>query len=493
VSTTTRRFAAGVGWLYSLRWVERLADFALVVVLARLLSPDDFGLVAIATSVVAIIEGLAAFDVSKALIRTRDDDRALFDTAWTLAALRGLLSGLLMLAIAPFVTDTRIAAILCVLALSPVLAGLANPRFVTYERELAYSPVAGLTLAARVVSVLVTLVLAVAYRSYWALVVGVLANTLASTVLSYALRPYRPRVSFARNADLFAFSGWLSLATIVTTLAMETDRIIVGRLLGIAEAGLYFMTQRVGVLPTRELISPLQRILFPSFSEVAGDRERLRRVASESIGLLGSLSLPAGVGFALIAGDFVPLALGPQWLAIIPLLRVLVPYLGVRGTLSMAWPCVMAQGEVRLLFWVALVYALVHLPVFITGTAVFGLSGAIWSIVLAGVFYTFLNAWMLRRTLGISAGEILARLRRPLLATGAMAGVVLGLGATAALGPDSGTGPWTSLLTKTLAGAIAFPVALFGLWRLEGRPPGAEHRLLQLLARPSRGGGYTSP
>jgi O-antigen/teichoic acid export membrane protein len=318
--------------------------------------------------------------------------------------------------------------------------------------------------------------------------VGVLVHTLSSTVLSYVLRPYRPRVSFARTADLFAFSGWLSLATIVTTLAMETDRIIVGRLLGVARAGLYFMTTRVGVLPTRELISPLQRILFPSFSEVAHDRERLRRLAGESIGLLGSLSLPAGVGFALVAGEFVPLALGPQWLTIIPLLRVLVPYLGVRATLSMARPCVMAQGRVRLLFGVSLAYAVVHLPVFIAGTALFGLAGAIWSIVVAGVYYTFLNAWMLRRTLGISPTEILGQLRRPLLATAAMAAAVVGLEITT----TPGLGLVAALLSKTLVGGAAFVAALFGLWRLEGRPPGVERRLLQLLPWPSRGGGHTS-
>jgi PST family polysaccharide transporter len=77
---------------------------------------------------------------------------------------------------------------------------------------------------------------------------------------------------------------------------------------------------------------------------------------------------------------------------------VLVPYLGVRATLSMTWPCAMALGRVRLLFWVCFVYALVHLPVFIAGTVIFGLKGAIWSIVAAGVFYTYLNVLLLKKT-----------------------------------------------------------------------------------------------
>ena len=233
------------------------------------------------------------------------------------------------------------------------------------------------------------------------------------------------------------------------------------------------MTQRIGVLPTRELISPLQRILFPSFSELADEPARLRRVVRESINVLGSLSLPAGCGFALVANDFVPLALGDQWTAIVPLLTVLVPYLGLRATLSMTLPCVMALGRTRLLFRVSLVYALVHLPAFIAGTALFGLTGAIWSIVVAGVLYSYLNAWLLHRTLGITLGEILRQLRRPLGATAADgrrgAG---GRRGDAARRCFSAGGSWLSLLIKIVVGGVVFCGAQYAIWRLEGRPDG---------------------
>ena len=474
------RFARGAGWLYAYRWIERLLDFAAVLVLARILSPDDFGLVAIAASFVTIIEGLAAFDVTKALIRFRDEARDLYDSAWTLSVARGVLAALVMLAIAPLLTDGRIGAVMCALAASPVLTGLANPRFVAFERDLVYSKLAAQALSARVGSFCVTVAVAILTRSFWALVVGMLIGSLITLVLSYLLRPYRPRVSFARVADIFGFSGWLSLTTIVTTLSMQTDKLIVGRLLGVADAGLYFMTQRVGVLPTRELVSPLQRVLFPSFSGVAHDRQRLRRVVRESINVLGSLSLPAGCGFALVAGDFVPLALGEKWTAIVPLLVVLVPYLGLRATLSMTLPCVMALGRTRLLFQVSLLYALVHLPAFVYGTAVYGLPGAIWSLVAAGVLYSYLNAWMLRRTLDIRLGEIAAQLRRPLCATLLMVGAVLSVGAALPSVAAPGRGSWLSLAVDTAVGALVYGVALYAFWRLEGRPEGIERRLLQL-------------
>ena len=480
--STAKRIGRGARWIYASRWGDRLLSFVSIVVLARILDEEDFGLVAIAASYVAIIEGLSDFDVAKALIQKRDDDRALFDSAFTLSVIRGVLSALLMVAFVPFVADPRIGTILYVLALSPLLTGLSNPRFVVFERELVYSKLAVLTIVAKLLSFSVTLYIAFVYRSYWALVLGITTNSLVSALMTYVLKPYRPSLTLTRFSDIFAFSGWMSLATITTTLSMQTDRIIVGRLLGIAEAGSYYVTQRVGVVPTAELISPLQRILFPSFSEMAANPERLKAAVRESINVLGSLSLPAGIGFALVAGDFVPLVLSERWRPIVPLLQILVPYLALRATLSPALPCLMALGRTRMLARVSMVYALVHLPAFIAGTALFALPGAIWSILLAGIFYIYLNAWMLRQTLEITLSEIVGQLSRPVIAVALMVLVVVALDLALPRQLAPPTGPWMLLSIKVAAGAAVFCAVQYGLWRLQGRPPGIERRLLQMTS-----------
>ena len=184
VSAETQRFARGALWLFSARWLERLLEFASILVLARLLAPQDFGLVAIAASIAVIIEGLSALDVNKALIRHREEGRDLYDTAWTLAVLRGVLVAAVMLLVAAFLDDPRLAAIVCVLALSPLISGLANPRFMLFERALEYSKPALASLWSRLVSFLVTVTIALATQSYWALVVGMLVNAAALTVLT---------------------------------------------------------------------------------------------------------------------------------------------------------------------------------------------------------------------------------------------------------------------------------------------------------------------
>jgi O-antigen/teichoic acid export membrane protein len=182
----------------------------------------------------------------------------------------------------------------------------------------------------------------------------------------------------------------------------------------------------------------------------------------------------------------VPLALGSEWLSIVPLLTILVPFLGLRASLSMTLPCVMALGETRLLFRVSATYALVHVPAFVAATALFGLVGSIGSIVGAGVFYTYLNAWLLKRTLGISVGEIFRQLRRSLVAAALMVMAVLTLAELGPVGAILVAGSWPSLLAKIAIGALLFSAVQYSIWRLEGRPPGIERRLLQLLSRLTR-------
>ena len=479
---STQRIAKGAGWIYSYRWIDRLLGFASLTILARLLEKDDFGLVAVAASFVFIIEGLSEFDVKSALIQSRDDDRELFDSAWTLALLRGAVAAVVMLCIAPFVQDPRVQQILYALALCPLLDGLANPRFVLFERELDYSKLAMVTLAAAPTAFLVTVGTALATGSYWALVLGMITTSLVTLVSTYALRPYRPRFTFARVREIVSFSGWMSVATVASTLSMRTDRLVVGWVLGFADAGSYFMTQRIGVLPTAELVSPLQRILFPSFSGMTEDPERLQRAVRQSVGILASLSLPAAFGFALVANDFVPLALGPRWTQVASLLVVLVPFLGLRATLSCARPCVMALGETHLMARVSIVYGMIHFPAFLLGTALYGLEGAIWSIVIAGVFYIWLTAWLLKQTVGLSLFSVLRMQARPLVSVAVMCGAVFGLDRALALDLFSEEGSWGSFGVKVAVGGCAFLATQLVLWRLAGRPDGIERRVLELIA-----------
>lgn len=484
MAETARRITTGAAWVFTTRLAARLISFISILILARLLLPADFGLVAVASAYVAIIEGLSGFDVNKALIRLRDEDRELYDSAWTLSLLRGVLSALIMCATAAFVADYmddhRLESIIYVLSLQPLVRGLLNPKLTFFEKNLIFSKQAYVTIGQTICGFSVTVAIAVIYQVYWAIILGTVAASIVHVALSYAVIPYRPRISFARIGEIFSFSGWMSLATIISTLALRLDNFVVGRVLGISETGIYYMTREIGRLPTAELLSPLHQVLFPSFSEFSRDIPQLKRVVFETIGITASIGLPVSVGFALVAADVVPLVLGSRWNEIIPYLEILVPVFGLQAIFSTGTPVVMALGATRNLFINSLIYSSVRLPIFIAATITYGLIGSVWALVIAGTFFCLLQYRLLKVCLGIRLDQISPSILRPAIATAAMFLAILTVNH---LTGDAvrAVGPAFSIATEVIVGGLTYCFVHYAIWRLSGRPAGIELRLIQFF------------
>ena len=172
-----------------MRWSVQLLGLGSTLVLARLLVPEDFGIVALATAYIAIVEGLTALPMSQALIRYRDADRSLYDTAWTLGLLRGVFIALLILAsavpVSNVMNEPRLLAVIMVLAVRPLLEGLINPRFIDFDKHLDFSRPMMVRVGTKAIAVVVTVGLAIALRSYWALIIGGLVSASVRLPLTY--------------------------------------------------------------------------------------------------------------------------------------------------------------------------------------------------------------------------------------------------------------------------------------------------------------------
>src|SRR5688572_12523316 len=201
------------------RFGDRLIGLASTIVLARLLVPADFGLVMMAMVIIGAVHLLGAFSFDIALIQNRQAHRQHYDTVWTINLLLAVAFGLLLLLLAApaarFYNETRLEAVMYVLAVATALEGLVNVGIVAFRKELQFNKEFKFLLTKRVSSVAVTLALAVAWRDYWALVAGVLVGNIVSVVLSYAWHSYRPRFSLAAWSDLFRFSRWLFLNNVL--------------------------------------------------------------------------------------------------------------------------------------------------------------------------------------------------------------------------------------------------------------------------------------
>src|SRR5215831_9232284 len=345
------RMARGAAWMFSARWLDKVLGLVSTLVLARLLVPGDFGLVAIATAFIALLALLTSFSFDVALVQHHNPTREHYDTVWSIGisfgAVLAVALAVLAFPLASFYEDPRLTAVILVLAVSTFVGSLRNVGCVDFLRDLHFHKEFMLSMARRLVTLPITIGLAVWLRSYWALVIGTLISTAIGTALTYAMHPFRPRWSLAHKSELFAFSKWLFVNNLLNFVSMRAGDFIIGKLRGSHDLGLFSLANELGSLPSTELVAPINRAAFPGYSRLASDRPELIRTYLRVIGIVAMLSLPTGVGISVTAPLVVPLLLGPQWTDAIPLLQ----FLAIAGCLSALWTntqyVLLALGKAR--------------------------------------------------------------------------------------------------------------------------------------------------
>jgi O-antigen/teichoic acid export membrane protein len=445
--------------------------------LAWYLVPADFGLVAIATTLATILGAVTEFSLSEALINHPKPAEPHFSAAWTMGVARGVLLGGLFAAsaypIAAVYEDPRLVNIVLALSLGIVISGFGNPRRVMLQRDLIFWQEFLLSVCQKLVSFLVTLAVAVAYQSYWALIFGILAYQLTSVIVSYMVLPFRPRITFQHLHELFSFSIWLTLGRAVNILNWRFEYLLIGKMLGAAPLGSYTVGSTLSSLPTRETTAPLMQTIYPAFASVRGDPARLKGAYQRAQALLTAVAVPAGIGVAVVADPLVRLVLGERWVGVIFIVQALASVFALQTLGSLVQPLGMALGKTQLLFFRDSQMLIVRLPIIIAGLLLGGLPGAVYGRVFAGLFGTVVNMFLVKRLIGLPVAEQLAANRRALTSVLLMAG---GLWLTQR---HLGAADDKQLLAIHLAvlvgvGALIYILSSILLWMAMGRPPGPE-------------------
>jgi O-antigen/teichoic acid export membrane protein len=483
------RTARGAGWLIGWQITTRMLGFLATLLLARLLTPADFGVVAIATGFVGAIEALAFLGVEEALVRERAPSRALYDTGFTLNVLRNAAIALLVAAaaapVAGFFAEPRLAPVLLVLAAGIAVGGFDNVGMVDYRRSFAFSVALRQSILPRLISVALTIALALWLRSYWALIVGAVSLRLMQVAAGYVIHPYRPRFSLAAWRRLIGYSLWAFAQTVAVVLRDRSHALVIGRMLGAPAAGVYSVGSDIALMPINELLAPLSRVAFSSFASL--DEARPAHEAGSPaatwrrlVGVTALVTLPMGFGLSLIAADLVALAFGPHWAAAVPVMRVL----GVVGALMvftyLASTLYFAHARMAASFRVTCVSAAARLALLLGLLGPLGLVGAALAMAASEVVETAMYLALMARHYGLRWQALLGDVWRCFAATAAMAMALWGVGlGWAPL--DGGSASAVAGLTRAVPLGIAvYLVVLLGLWLAMRRPPGPEADGLRL-------------
>lgn len=472
----------------AMQWGMRAIGLVSVVVLARLLHPHDFGVVAVAMSAAAFVELFGWIGLRQALLRIPDPERAHYDTAWTIQFVLFMALAAAMIAIAPVAADfyrqPAVTGILCVLSLRMVALAVANIGIVDFERDLTLERDVAVRLGARVAALFVTLTAAVLLRDYRALVIGMVAQSTFWTAGTYLAHPYRPRFGLSRRSEILGMSLWMFVCTFAEWVQGQIERIMLGRVASSTATGLYSVSRDLSNIFTQEIATALNRVTFPVFAQGgSGNRAGLATL----LGAYAMIVAPLGAGLVATAPDTIAVLLGAKWLPAAPLMRIIALYTSIQAISLMAAAVLQASGQARRSAMLNIAGA---------GLSVLGIGAAALTyrepVAVALAATTVSGVVMVASVVALAAcgrvgaGRLFAALLRPVIAAGAMAFTLLRV-----VRVETGS-PFLDLVVAVPTGAATYAVALAALWTVAGRPPGAEREAAGLIRRIGGGrlGGY---
>lgn len=414
----------GAGWLVVSRCVGRMIDFCTLLFLARILTPADFGLAALAMSLVVVVDTVLEVPVTQALVRLNAIDKSHLDTGFTLSVARSGLIAIIVLAAAwPFSMfnhNPLLIPLICALAVGPVVKGFYSPAMVHFARNLGFQQTFLMEFCGKLCAFVVAIVTVYSGGAYWAIVANFVTNSVAAVATSYVLAPYRPALSLRRLSDFAGFIGWFSSAQLIAALNWQFDRFLIGAATDSTTLGRYAVASDMAAVPTQSLIGPALQPVMAAFSLINADPERMRQAFLKAARFAMLIAVPASVGIALTSDLVTGLLLGDKWKDAAPLLSLIslavipIPYFQTLYSASIALdrpPLIFRLNAIDLSFRIVLISI---------GFYAFSAEGAgLGRIALSIIMFAFyLGA--VRRLLGLGFAAQLANLWKIALAAAVM-------------------------------------------------------------------------
>ena len=456
---------SGVLWQGSLRWLAQVLSWSATIVIARKLSPEDYGIVGSATVLVVLLTVVTEGGIGRSLVGRRERDDVVLRQAHGASIALGLaLAVLMLLAAYPlsrFYGEPRVAPMIAVLSLVVVFSGLNAIPIALMQQRLEYRRLAAVDFARAIVQATVVMTGALLGFGAWALATGLLAGQFTAVLLARRLSKIQPlRPTRLRLGPTVHYARYLVTGSLAWSLYSSADFAVVGRVAGIVALGYYQFAWNVAQLPGEKLGNVLQSVVGPFFGTIGGDHKSLRHYFLLLSELLVSVMLPVLTGFALVAHIAVPLLFGDKWLPTIPIMQILVMSSAVASLSMLSHHVLIATGfaavSTRVSVWAALVMPIAfYLAARFSG--ILAVAG-VWLI--AQPVLTFVALTNVRRAVQLPIRTYLVNLRAPAVSSVLMAGVVVSVGSMLTSAP-----PIAKLILMCAAGALAYMAAFLLLYR----------------------------
>jgi O-antigen/teichoic acid export membrane protein len=393
-----RQSVGGATWSGISRLAQQGLQTVSVAVLARLLNPSDYGLVAMAAFFTNFLQQLADFGTGSAVVQKENLSERLTSSLFWVNTLLGLGGGLLLLAAAPaaalYYHEPKVTAVLSVLALTFPVAGVGIVPQSLLIRRMEYRKLCIAEAGSTALATAVSITAALKGSGAWSLVYGSLTASIANSMLSWTLSSWAPTWSldWGEVRSVMRYSINLTGFVIVNYFARNTGHLIVGRYLGPVALGYYQMAYSLLLYPLQAFGSVLGRVIFSTFARIQSDRERLRTAVQRYLTVIGAINLPVYLGLMVVAEPFVKLFLGAKWAPVVPLLMLIAPFGPLQAVSGQTGQIYLSVGRTDIMLRLGVAAAVIQVAGYLGGLP-WGLKGVLlsWSIstipvALAGIY-----------------------------------------------------------------------------------------------------------
>lgn len=361
--------------------VQRGLGIISTLILARLLLPEHFGIVALVVIALQFFELLVEIGNRQYIIQKTEVTEADLNTAWSMDIVIKSTMFVLILFFAPFLADffetPELTTALAVAAITLPLRALKNPGIMLLAREINYRPIFRLTLWQKGLSFIVVVFWAFISPSHWAIISGTLVSGFVFTIGSYRVHDFRPRWTLIHFRQQWQFSQWLLLRGIIGFTRSQIDNLMVSRLFGTTQLGGYNLVREVSLLPALSAIIPMSEPLLAAISESKTDREALAYRIRLSLALMITALTPITAFIMLYPELIIRVLLGPDWSEFSSLLEPFGLFFFTFCLFALISDAIIAQGKVKLLFWFDVVSTVIIIAI-LWLTATGGLEIMAW-------------------------------------------------------------------------------------------------------------------
>jgi teichuronic acid exporter len=452
-----RSLVSGIAWTGGTKWATQILSWAATLIVARILSPADYGLMGMAMVYLGLVTMISEFGLTASILRHRQLSEEQIARIGGFSVVMGLVIAGISVAISPLIAqfygEPPVAKIIALLSINFIFGSLGVLPRALLARDLAYPRLALIDGVTNLAQMVTMLVLAVLGFRYMALVFGSIVASGCGALLALRLRSHRLAwpSSFATIASALHV-GWHSVVGRIAWYTYNTaDFAVVGRVLGKQALGAYTLGWEIATLPVERISSLVSSVTPGVFSAVQNDIPALRRYFLGVVEGLAFITLPAAAGLALIAGEFVPVVLGAQWLGAIVPLRLLAVYGGIRSIDTVTPQVLMYTGYSRQSMWYSVIAACVMPALFVLGTR-WGVGGVATMWIIAYPVVVAPQYRLAFRVLQMSPRGYLATLWPALSSTAIMA---MAVGAVMVTLPRT-MAPVARLVIEVFTGVVVY-------------------------------------